>query len=52
MRRLWRPGKGGAPGREGGGARELLAGYGADAYWIYPDGSALWTEGLEPYFHR
>ena len=32
--------------------RELLARYGADAYWIYPDGSALWTEGLEPYFHR
>ena len=35
-----------------GAGRELLAQYGADAYWIYPDGSAVWTEGLEPYFHR
>ena len=32
--------------------RALLARYGADAYWIYPDGSAAWTEGLEACFHQ
>ena len=31
--------------------RDLLARYGAEAYWIYPDGSAVWTEGCEAYFH-
>ena len=32
--------------------RALLARYGAGAYWIYPDGSAAWTEGLEACFHQ
>ena len=31
--------------------RDLLARSGAEPYWIYPDGSAVWTEGCEAYFH-
>ena len=34
-----------------GSGRALLARYGADAYWLCPDGFAAWTEGLTAYFH-
>ena len=34
-----------------GSGRALLARYGADAYWLCPDGTAAWTEGLTAYFH-
>ena len=31
--------------------RALLETYDAEAFWVYADGSAAWTEGCEAYFH-
>lgn len=31
--------------------RILLETYGAEALWVYADGSASWTGGCDAYFH-
>ena len=31
--------------------RTLLETYGAEALWVYADGSASWTGGCDAYFH-